>query len=1007
MVDKKKPDSKKVWRPSNGVLKFLQDAWAVIVAELDAVRGAPVIVLPLILCAVLMFQEQGADLAATASSDLSKSIWLVLTTAFYGYQCWFWARLVVERTGERAAAPEQTDPPWVGKLAWWLKTWTPRILGAAPFFIASIATLKAGAGLTLSIVLITLGGLTPFILRARLPIAELLGLEDGDRFYLASMRITLVLGVGSLVVLCLWPVGPARLVGAIGVVFLGLSFITAALAAMVNLSRRLQLPVLAALVLLIVLVGGWVSYNHEVGRRTLHRVDPRDAMALRGDKPDLATRLDAWCQAQPGGCNQDPGKDPTPIVFVAAEGGASRAGYWAADVLGRLQYDTRNGTPFSDKVFAISSVSGGSVGVMSYVSTLADTPDLKGAAFADSVAEVAGVDYLSPAISGLLFPDLAFHLLPFPIFPDRAETLETGFESGWRGHCRNAPSAPGADGCDAELWTKPFLSIWRPESGAASKRWLPVVLINGARQEDGRRIITSDIRVTPDVFPNAVDFHDLIERDVRVSTAIHNGARFPVVSPGGLLIAAKHDDEGNPNGEHYRAGHVIDGGYFDGGGVVTMAQTAAAVMRLAKIKGYRLKPVLIELNNDNDKGETAASLIRGDNLGDCQAQAKAEADARARSESKILSWLRARLPSLFKPPERESPCAIAKGHDYRLHKAETRRFLVDVLGPVEGLASVRSAHGEAAGMALAQTIEDYNLLEPAKDMGDWGLGPVYQLVHLCETQGVKLPMDWALSRAAMRRTDGLLTIQSADRLKGEVAGKQTEEDDKARDACMLSRRIWSVRVAVGEVPPRGPKGELPPLEVQVRHTPGDVGDGALRTVLWLSIGLALVGAGANAWANGKLKKMALKTTVDLQRFKTAEAFAEAVKGWKTPAERPDVWRLLRIAFCFDLPLIAGYAGLISAGATLLAQGHPSQDGVLLTASLLALAAAVADLSEDAFEARMIYVSLKGLPAVAGARWSEDDFARAAFTATRLKWTFLAGAVAALAWGGIAGWLAGG
>jgi hypothetical protein len=175
----------------------------------------------------------------------------------------------------------------------------------------------------------------------------------------------------------------------------------------------------------------------------------------------------------------------------------------------------------------------------------------------------------------------------------------------------------------------------------------------------------------------------------------------------------------------------------------------------------------------------------------------------------------------------------------------------------------------------------------------------------------------------------------------------------------------------------------------------------------VTLALAALGAAANAWANGKLGAMKLPTTVTLQRLRTAEDFRRTTALWETPRTRPDAWRCLRAAFCFDLVLIVGYAGAIASAATLLASWHPAQAGVLAAATALAVAAAVADLAEDALELRMIYVNLEGLAAADGQRFTEDVFARAAFVATCLKWAFLAGAVGALAWGLAAGWMTGG
>src|SRR5205814_4658188 len=68
--------------------------------------------------------------------------------------------------------------------------------------------------------------------------------------------------------------------------------------------------------------------------------------------------------------------DHYPVFFTLADGGASRSGYWAAVVLGRLHEQTRyetnssNRSYFSDHLFCLSGASGGSVGNTSFLAAL-------------------------------------------------------------------------------------------------------------------------------------------------------------------------------------------------------------------------------------------------------------------------------------------------------------------------------------------------------------------------------------------------------------------------------------------------------------------------------------------------------------------------------------------------------------------------------------------------------------------------------------------------------------
>src|SRR4029077_10246699 len=83
-------------------------------------------------------------------------------------------------------------------------------------------------------------------------------------------------------------------------------------------------------------------------------------------KLTIETAVDTWYgQAQ----KQWTGAGPVPLVIVATAGGASRAGYWTAKVLGEIE-DAH--PDFHKYVFAISSVSGGSLGTAVWRAMLED-----------------------------------------------------------------------------------------------------------------------------------------------------------------------------------------------------------------------------------------------------------------------------------------------------------------------------------------------------------------------------------------------------------------------------------------------------------------------------------------------------------------------------------------------------------------------------------------------------------------------------------------------------------
>lgn len=265
-----------------------------------------------------------------------------------------------------------------------------------------------------------------------------------------------------------------------------------------------------------------------------------------------------------------------PLVIVAAAGGASRAAYWTSTVLRSLDEVTADA--FSKHTFAISSVSGGSLGAIGYAAWRSEHDVEKRACFMQAFF---GEDYLSPTIIGMLYPDLLQRFLPFPLMPSRSTYLEESWEKGWS----RAMATCGVQDKKTNPISKDFLGIWRELNGEAPiSRWTPIVLANGTHVQSGRRIITAPIQITANAFDDAIDFFEEFGFPVRASTAAHNSARFPVVSPAGTL-----------KGRNGPKGHIVDGGYFENGGLETAYDLARTIRRLRSQRHI----VVVEISNDD------------------------------------------------------------------------------------------------------------------------------------------------------------------------------------------------------------------------------------------------------------------------------------------------------------------------------------------------------------------------------------------------------------------------
>jgi hypothetical protein len=307
--------------------------------------------------------------------------------------------------------------------------------------------------------------------------------------------------------------------------------------------RKLRLPLVSLLLALSVVLSRW-NDNHEI--RTLPLAASADTVAAPGE---LRTRFRTWLAAR---AVEDTGT--VPVVLVAAAGGGLRAGYWTSLVLATLQ--DRN-TAFARHVFAISGVSGGSVGATVFAAMARDIPKRKEStacvSATDCVRRFMRDDYLSPVLAKMVAPDFAQWFVPVPIhWFDRATALEQSWE-------RSYETTVG----DSTL-SSAYLSFYRDPSAV---REVPLLLLNTTHVETGRRYVTAPFN-DEGVFLDSRTIHHALGADMRLSTAAHNSARFTYVSPAGRLERR--------DGVSY--GAVVDGGYFESSALATLGDVRREIM---------------------------------------------------------------------------------------------------------------------------------------------------------------------------------------------------------------------------------------------------------------------------------------------------------------------------------------------------------------------------------------------------------------------------------------------
>ena len=323
---------------------------------------------------------------------------------------------------------------------------------------------------------------------------------------------------------------------------------------LVFLSGRWQFPVIASLVVLAVIFSLW-NDNHRIRTVSAQPVQRDSVIAAFEKWHTLVQKFPA----------------PHPLYIVATEGGGIRAAYWTGIVLGGLQDTNPN---FANHVFAISGVSGGSLGAVVFDALVAEND---GRSYEANAHAILSRDFLSPALAAMLYPDLVQRFLPVPIaYFDRARALELGWEKAWRDRMGN------------DRFSGSFVDLWP----ADAQKWVPALFLNGTSVEKGNRVMTSNLRVTDSFF----DVEDAAVRldpetqatrascHIPLSTAAHMSARFTYVSPAGRF----------PDGSH-----IVDGGYFENSGATTALEIVTRINEWCAFKHITdIDPKVIMISNN-------------------------------------------------------------------------------------------------------------------------------------------------------------------------------------------------------------------------------------------------------------------------------------------------------------------------------------------------------------------------------------------------------------------------
>lgn len=467
---------------------------------------------------VILLTGQGRELTVRLQGDFWRQILFILACFTWAWQSWYWSRLILDSRQHYLLQLVEADKD-AQVFVRFLVRYVPRSVGFVAFAVMAAAAMINGLYVT-GVALFLLGGASMWFWHVRRQLLE--SSEETPRIQTVGRVVrfgSYLLLLVVFVIALATPVWTGFALGSAAIVLFALASIVIVGSLAVYATSERGFPVVTMLVI-------WAGLFSAIGVTDNHQVRalPKGSLAAR---ENVIAAYDSW-RVNDG-----------PLVLVATAGGGIRAAFWTATVLGALD-DAIPG--FSNHVFAISGVSGGSLGAAVYAVNSTARCDVGAESTSNEACMQAALfaDFLGPTVTSMLYGDLINRFLPFN-FTDRAAALEVGWET-------IARETYGED-----VLTQSFTGLTQAAG------WVPRLLLNGTHEETGRRIITSHFEIDPVIFGDAFDFYDFHPQgtDVRVSTAALNSARFSYVSPAGTLTPA---------------GHILDGGYFSNYGAKTLQE---------------------------------------------------------------------------------------------------------------------------------------------------------------------------------------------------------------------------------------------------------------------------------------------------------------------------------------------------------------------------------------------------------------------------------------------------
>ncbi len=336
--------------------------------------------------------------------------------------------------------------------------------------------------------------------------------------------------------------------------------------------------------------------SHRIRRLSVQPAHPN----LVTQRPSLTAYFEEWV------AKRTPNRgDTLDVYLVSGQGGGSRAAVWFFMAMNYLDsLESVPASPFSERVFSISTVSGSTSGAAMYLADKhLDVPQ-PSASIVPRMKTIYGRNYLSSSFWGVLIGD-SFEGAKHAVLSKLAGAQEAApkdrnyyfQEEEVRGYTKATPLIATAD--IHSFFKDDYLGPYNAQGAGTRPSSLPLFFINSAIVETGERGVFSPVDLVD--FSLAADLYGLFKQHhplhkIPLITCVNQSQAFPVINAYNYL-------EG--------AGRLIDGGIYENSGTTTTLEIYEALKRHIASREDTSKVVrLVCINIVNTNMDAAKDSIR-------------------------------------------------------------------------------------------------------------------------------------------------------------------------------------------------------------------------------------------------------------------------------------------------------------------------------------------------------------------------------------------------------------